>query len=151
MEGWTFWSTVPGSISAGRSTRSPAGCGSPDNDAERIHKVRRASKVLITIGACATAGGIQALKNLRDTQQLVEAVYAHPEYIDTLDTSTPVQDHVPVDLELRGCPIDKRQLLEVLPAEGLDEGGLANADGAVDGQIVDGEGLAGGHRFSTRL
>ena len=86
------------------------------HEAERIRRVRAQSRMLITIGACATAGGIQALKNLRDTQQLVEAVYAHPEYIDTLDTSTPVQDHVPVDLELRGCPIDRRQLLEVLNA-----------------------------------
>ena len=86
------------------------------HEAERIRRVRAQSRMLITIGACATAGGIQALKNLRDVNQLVDAVYAHPEYIDTLDTSTPVQDHVPVDFELRGCPINKSQLLEVLNA-----------------------------------
>jgi len=89
---------------------------STPHEAERIQRVRAQSRVLITIGACATAGGIQALKNLRDTDELIHAVYAHPEYIDTLDTSTPVQDHVKVDFELRGCPINKWQLLELINA-----------------------------------
>ena len=38
------------------------------HDAERIHEVRRASRRLVTIGACATAGGIQALRNFRDVE-----------------------------------------------------------------------------------
>lgn len=85
-------------------------------DAERIRAARKASKVLITIGACATAGGIQALKNFADVDDYINAVNAHPEYINTLATSTPVSDHVFVDFELRGCPINKYQLLEVLNA-----------------------------------
>jgi coenzyme F420-reducing hydrogenase gamma subunit len=71
---------------------------------------------LITIGACATSGGIQALRNFRDHAQMMAVVYAHPEYIDTLATSTAIASHVSVDFELRGCPIDKRQLLEVVSA-----------------------------------
>lgn len=86
------------------------------HEAERIQRVRAQSRTLISIGACATAGGIQALKNLRDTKELNDAVYAHPEFIDTLDTSTAIQDHVAVDFELRGCPINKHQLLELLNA-----------------------------------
>jgi sulfhydrogenase subunit delta len=86
------------------------------HDAERIHKVRRLSKTLITIGACATAGGIQALRNFHDVKEFTTAVYAHPEYIETLNKSTPISDHVPVDLELRGCPINKYQLVEVISA-----------------------------------
>jgi len=86
------------------------------HDAERIKKVRADSKTLITIGACATAGGIQALRNFRDYEALVRAVYARPEFIDGLATSTAIADHVKVDFELRGCPVDKRQLLEVLSA-----------------------------------
>ena len=86
------------------------------HDAERILEVRRQSKVLITIGACATAGGIQALRNFADVGAFTSAVYAHPEYISTLATSTPIAGHVPVDFELRGCPINKRQLVEVLSA-----------------------------------
>ena len=86
------------------------------HDAERIQKVRKESRVLVTIGACATAGGVQALRNLRDVKEFTSIVYARPEYIDTLATSTPIAAHVKVDYELRGCPIDKKQLLEVLSA-----------------------------------
>ena len=87
-----------------------------EHDAERIREVRKQSKHLVTIGACATAGGIQALKNFADVDGFVSAVYASPQYISTLDTSTPISAHVPVDYELHGCPINKRQLLEVLTA-----------------------------------
>jgi coenzyme F420-reducing hydrogenase gamma subunit len=85
-------------------------------DAERIREVRAASRHLVTIGACATAGGIQALRNFADVEEFTRAVYARPDYISTLDTSTPIGDHVRVDFELRGCPIDKAQLLEVISA-----------------------------------
>ncbi len=85
-------------------------------DAERIHKVRRSSRFLITIGACATAGGIQALRNFTDVREFVSHVYPTPSYIQTLNRSTPIADHVAVDFELRGCPIDKHQLVEVLSA-----------------------------------
>ncbi|MDQ2749684.1 MAG: oxidoreductase [Actinomycetota bacterium] len=83
-------------------------------DAERIQYVREQSNFLVTIGACATAGGIQALRNFGDVEEYRAVVYASPQYIDTLATSTPIADHVAVDFELRGCPIDKRQLLEVI-------------------------------------
>jgi sulfhydrogenase subunit delta len=86
------------------------------HDAERIHKVRRASKFLIAIGACATAGGIQALRNFKNVKEFVSAVYAVPEYIETLKKSTPIAEHVAVDFELQGCPVNKHQLLEVLSA-----------------------------------
>jgi len=86
------------------------------HDAERIHKIRRSSKFLITIGACATSGGIQALRNFKDVNDFISIVYANPEYIETLNKSTPIADHVFVDFELRGCPINKYQLVEVLNA-----------------------------------
>jgi coenzyme F420-reducing hydrogenase gamma subunit len=86
------------------------------HDAERIKEVRRVSKFLVTIGACATAGGIQALRNFKDVREFTSIVYASPEYISTLDTSTPISEHVPVDFELRGCPINKWQLVEVVSA-----------------------------------
>jgi coenzyme F420-reducing hydrogenase gamma subunit len=86
------------------------------HDAERIHAIRHASKRLVTIGACATAGGIQALRNFKDVKEFISIVYATPAYISTLDRSTPIAAHVFVDFELRGCPINKRQLVEVLSA-----------------------------------
>jgi sulfhydrogenase subunit delta len=86
------------------------------HDAERIHEVRRVSKALVTIGACATSGGIQALRNFRDVKEYLSIVYARPDYIDTLATSTAISEHVQVDFELRGCPIDKTQLLQIISA-----------------------------------
>jgi coenzyme F420-reducing hydrogenase gamma subunit len=83
------------------------------HDAARIREVRQRSRRLVTIGACATAGGIQALRNLRE---YASVVYARPDYIRTLATSTAIAGHVPVDYELRGCPIDKHQLIEVVCA-----------------------------------
>ena len=86
------------------------------HDAERLKDVRKRSRFLITIGACATAGGIQALRNFKNVADFTNIVYARPDYIETLATSTPISAHVTVDYELRGCPIDKGQLLEVLTA-----------------------------------
>ncbi len=86
------------------------------HDAERIREIRKNSRALITIGACATAGGIQALRNFADVKDYLSVVYARPDYLSTLATSTAIADHVPVDFELRGCPINKRQLLEVVGA-----------------------------------
>ncbi len=87
-----------------------------EHDAARVQQVRRASKYLVTIGACATAGGIQALRNFKDVDEFISIVYATPHYIDTLQTSTPIEQHVSVDFELRGCPINKDQLVEVISA-----------------------------------
>ena len=86
------------------------------HDAERIQRVRHQCGVLITIGVCATSGGIQALRNWQDVDECVRAVYASPQFISTLKLSTPVAEHVPVDFELRGCPINKHQLIELISA-----------------------------------
>ncbi|GLV53502.1 oxidoreductase [Dictyobacter sp. S3.2.2.5] len=85
-------------------------------EVERIQQVRQVSKYLVTIGACATAGGIQALRNFQDVREFTDLVYASPAYIKTLSTSTPISSHVTVDFELQGCPINKHQLLEVINA-----------------------------------
>jgi coenzyme F420-reducing hydrogenase gamma subunit len=86
------------------------------HDEERIHAIRRSSRFLVTIGACATSGGIQALRNFKNVKEFTSIVYARPEFIETLNKSTPISDHVRVDFELRGCPINKHQLLEVISA-----------------------------------
>jgi coenzyme F420-reducing hydrogenase gamma subunit len=86
------------------------------HDAERIQRVREVSRTLVTIGACATSGGVQALRNFADVAEWTSIVYARPDYIETLADSTPISAHVPVDFELHGCPIDRGQLLEVLSA-----------------------------------
>ena len=85
-------------------------------DEALVQRIRAHSRTLVTIGACATAGGIQALRNFADVAEFTATVYARPDYIATLATSTPVQAHVSVDFELRGCPIDRQQLLGLLSA-----------------------------------
>ena len=87
------------------------GSVSTPEELERIQGVRRHSRFLITIGACATAGGLQALRNLANAEQWIAAVYAQPEHIRSLSTATPVARHVRVDLELWGCPVNGRQIL----------------------------------------
>ena len=86
------------------------------DEEERIQQVRKLSNKVITIGACATSGGIQALRNFADVTEFTSLIYAHPEYISTLKTSTAISDHIQVDFELQGCPINKNQLLEVISA-----------------------------------
>ncbi len=87
-----------------------------EHDARRIHEIRAMSQTLITIGACATSGGIQALRNSADVSEFISIVYAEPSYISTLEKSTPISDHVDVDFELRGCPISKEQLVDLIDA-----------------------------------
>ena len=86
------------------------------HEAERIQEIRKQAKTLVTIGACATSGGIQALRNTANLDDLAIAVYEHPEYLHTLPTSTAISEHVKVDYELWGCPVNKYQLVEVLQA-----------------------------------
>ena len=87
-----------------------------EHDIERLRDIRRKSQTLIAIGACANAGGIQALRNVQDTDEYTRAIYAKPSYIHALSQSTPVASHVTVDFAINGCPISKQQLLDVLSA-----------------------------------
>lgn len=89
---------------------------STPHDAERIREVRAQCRFLVTIGACATSGGIQALRNWGRLDDFIGAVYASRPYIESLATSTAIADHVPVDFELRGCPIDTGQLVDLITA-----------------------------------
>jgi sulfhydrogenase subunit delta len=86
------------------------------HEKERIKDVRAECKFLIALGTCATAGGIQALRNFTKVSELADKVYAHPEYLHILDTSTSISENVPVDLEIWGCPVNKATVLEALSA-----------------------------------
>jgi sulfhydrogenase subunit delta len=86
------------------------------HEIERIKDVRNECKFLISLGTCATAGGIQALRNFAKADEYAKAVYAHPEFLHYLETSTPISAHVPVDLEIWGCPVNKGTIVEVLAA-----------------------------------
>lgn len=89
---------------------------STPHEAELIKKIRKNSKILVAIGACATAGGIQALRNWANVEEFLKIVYASPEYISVLEKATPISEHVEVDYELEGCPVNKYQVLDLLSA-----------------------------------
>lgn len=110
-------------LEARRDTQPPPydiglveGSVSTPEEEEKIFQARRDCKYLVAIGACATSGGIQALRNWADVAEYSKAVYAHPEYLSTLETATPIASHVFVDFELRGCPVNGEQLLELITA-----------------------------------
>lgn len=82
------------------------------DEIDRIQRVRANSRYVVTLGACATAGGLQALRNLDERHDdWKRAVYARPEFITTLDHADPVAAHIKVDFELWGCPVNGRQVL----------------------------------------
>jgi len=89
---------------------------STPHEAERIQEIRHQVRFLIALGTCATSGGIQALRNFTQVDDLAVIVYEHPDYLHVLDTSTPISQHVKVDLELWGCPVNKYQVLESVAA-----------------------------------
>ena len=89
---------------------------STSKDIQRIQKIRDNSTYLMTIGACATSGGIQALRNMANTNEWIAGIYANPSVIDSLDNSTAIKDHVKVDMELWGCPINKHQIVSAIRA-----------------------------------
>jgi sulfhydrogenase subunit delta len=88
---------------------------SPEQAVE-IVRLRAATKTLVTIGACATAGGIQALRTASEHEAFRAAVYPAPGFVESLAVASPVGSYVTVDAELRGCPIDAHQLVELLTA-----------------------------------
>ena len=90
------------------------GSVSTDDDLARLKKAREHSRWLISMGACATSGGVQALRNFADKEVWKNNVYPHPEFIEELRDSTPVAEHVRVDFELWGCPVTQLQVTQLL-------------------------------------
>ena len=92
------------------------GSVSTPHEVERINDIRKEANIVIALGTCATAGGIQALRNFTETEELAITVYEHPKYLHYLENSAPISEHIKVDLELWGCPVNKYQVLEVVAA-----------------------------------
>lgn len=90
------------------------GSVSTTDDIQRLRAIRENSQFVVTIGACATSGGIQALRNMQNTGQWIADIYANSSVIKSLQKSTAIKDHIKVDLELWGCPINQQQLLTAI-------------------------------------
>jgi coenzyme F420-reducing hydrogenase gamma subunit len=104
------------------------GSVSTPEDLERIQHIRGHSRMLVAIGACATSGGIQGLRNGANGAQWIAEIYSHPEAIASLARATPIASHVKVDFELWGCPVNSRQMLAVVNALLLGVAPRDNAD-----------------------
>lgn len=87
---------------------------STPHEAARIVDIRQQASVVVALGTCATSGGIQALRNFASVDDYAMMVYQHPEFLDTLETSTPISEHIKIDLELWGCPVNKYQVIDVI-------------------------------------
>ena len=83
-------------------------------EVERIMEVRKQCKVLVAMGACAVTGGLPSLKNWKRLPAIKSEVYPQPELISTLETAYGVDAYVRVDAYLKGCPISKAELLELV-------------------------------------
>jgi coenzyme F420-reducing hydrogenase gamma subunit len=90
------------------------GSVSTPEEIERVKKIRERSKYVIAFGACATAGGVQALRNFANHKEWMASIYAKPQYIKSLDTSTPASAHIRVDTEIWGCPPNTKQVLDAI-------------------------------------
>ena len=85
---------------------------STDDELKRIRQVRKNSRFVVTLGACATSGGLQALRNLDNSNEAwKQAIYAQPAFIQTLERADPVSKHIEVDFEIWGCPVNGAQVL----------------------------------------
>jgi sulfhydrogenase subunit delta len=85
----------------------------PD-EIERLRTIRRRSKTLVALGACADTAGVNALSHFRDLQQLQQAVYG--ENPQPAGRPRPLSAVVTVDWRVPGCPIDGQEFLAVLKA-----------------------------------
>lgn len=90
------------------------GSVSTERQKDQVIDVRERTRYLVTIGACATAGGLQALRNWANIEDYKQSVYPKPAMIEALPCSTPISDHVHVDYELWGCPVNSDELSEAL-------------------------------------
>jgi len=83
-----------------------------NEDIERLKDIRRRSKILIAMGSCAVLGGVPSLRRFASEQEL-KNVY-NVIYVPHLSDASPLSKFVTVDYFLRGCPINRYELLNLL-------------------------------------
>jgi sulfhydrogenase subunit delta len=85
-------------------------------DEEALRRIRERAKIVIALGACATIGGVNKLKNNFDLGEVRRAVYgahAEMEHLDTAPVKA-IHEVVKVDYQVHGCPIDAEELSHVI-------------------------------------
>jgi len=83
-------------------------------DEPRIKQIRKQAKILIALGACASIGGINCLKNFFSPKEYTSMVYGKAARMYPTYAAKPIKAIVPVDGEIHGCPIDKEEFVLVV-------------------------------------
>ncbi len=86
------------------------------SDEERLKTIRKNAKIVVAIGACATCGGINAIKNTRPLETVRKEVYGDKwELFDTYPTRA-IDEVITVDYKVHGCPMTKSEFVKVVKA-----------------------------------
>lgn len=87
---------------------------STDNDVKRIKKIREKAKILIAMGACATTGGVNGIKNRAPLETAKQRVYGEKAGIVNTINAMPVHKVVNVDYFINGCPVHLSEVVNVI-------------------------------------
>ena len=83
-------------------------------DEDRLKQIRKNAKIIVAIGACATIGGINSLKNHKNLDEVRETVYKEDAKLFDTYAARPIDAVIPVDAYVHGCPINKNEFLHVV-------------------------------------
>jgi len=85
-----------------------------ESDRPRLEKIRKHAKLVVALGACATTGGLNVLKNYRGIEASMRKVYGDAAAKYETSPAQPIEAAIKVDLKLHGCPIHKAEFLEAV-------------------------------------
>lgn len=85
-------------------------------EVRKLKKIRKHAKIVVALGACSSTGGLNCLKNRFPMDEVKREVYGKDagksERFDTLPTRA-IDEIIPVDYYLHGCPISKKEFLHL--------------------------------------
>ena len=83
-------------------------------DEERLMQIRKNAKIVVAIGSCATIGGINCLRNYKDSEEVKKIVYGDKAKLFDTYAARPIDAVIRVDAYVHGCPMTKDEFLQVV-------------------------------------
>lgn len=85
-------------------------------DEEKLKTIRARAKILVALGACATIGGVNKLKNNFEMDEVRSCVYGKDGAMPHLDTAPTkaLDEVVKVDFKIHGCPINNKEFAYIV-------------------------------------
>ncbi|MBD3407916.1 MAG: sulfhydrogenase 1 subunit delta [Candidatus Lokiarchaeota archaeon] len=88
------------------------GSVSTEKDLEELMEIRKHSRIVVALGACAVNGGVQSWsEDEKNCDELHKAVYGEDEIDMKPLQATPVDHHVEIDYYIPGCPPEEDELM----------------------------------------